>query len=57
MEEIDALGQPFDPNLHNAVLRAEPDGNSCEYTVVEVFTKGYKLGDKVLRPAVVKVAG
>ncbi len=57
VEEIDALGQPFDPNLHNAVLRAEPDGETAADTVVEVFTKGYKLGDKVLRPAVVKVAG
>ena len=43
--------------LYNAVLRAEPDGETAADTVVEVFTKGYKLGDKVLRPAVVKVAG
>lgn len=57
VEEIDALGQPFDPNLHNAVMRADPDGETAADTVVEVFTKGYKLGDKVLRPAVVKVAG
>ena len=57
VREIDAIGQPFNPALHNAVLRAEPDENTASDTVVEVYDKGYMFGDKVLRPAVVKVAG
>lgn len=55
LEEIDALGQPFDPALHNAVMREDAEDVDTE-TVTEVFQKGYKLGDRVLRPAMVKVA-
>ena len=53
--EIPALGQPFDPEKHNAVMHAE-DESVGENTVVEVFQKGFTLGDKVLRFAMVKVA-
>lgn len=53
--EIDALGQPFDPNLHNAVMHVEDDSVG-ESTVVEVFQTGFKMGDKVIRFAMVKVA-
>ena len=53
--EIEAVGQPFDPNLHNAVMHIE-DENFGENTVAEVFMKGYKQGDKVLRHSMVKVA-
>ena len=53
--EIDAKGQPFDPGLHNAVMHVE-DEEAGENTVVEVFQKGFMLGDKVLRFAMVKVA-
>ena len=53
--EIDALGKPFDPTLHNAVMKVE-DENFGENTVAEVFQAGFKLGDKVIRFAVVKVA-
>ena len=53
--EIDAKGQPFDPGLHNAVMHVE-DETAGENTVVEVFQKGFMLGDKVLRFAMVKVA-
>ena len=53
--EIPALGQPFDPEKHNAVMHAE-DESAGENTVVEVFQKGFALGDKVLRFAMVKVA-
>ena len=53
--EIPALGQPFDPEKHNAVMHAE-DESAGENTVVEVFQKGFTLGDKVLRFAMVKVA-
>ncbi len=55
LEEIAALGEPFDPNFHNAVMREDAEDIDTE-TVTEVFQKGYKLGDKVLRPAMVKVA-
>lgn len=55
IEEIPALGQPFDPNVHNAVMHVE-DENAAENTVVEVFQTGFKSGDKVVRFAMVKVA-
>ncbi|MCM0648834.1 nucleotide exchange factor GrpE [Clostridium swellfunianum] len=53
VEEIPTEG--FDPNLHNAVMHVE-DPNFGEKAVVEVFQKGYKRGDKVLRHSMVKVA-
>ena len=53
--EIEALGQPFDPTLHNAVMHIE-DENFGENTVAEVFQAGFRLGDKVVRFAMVKVA-
>lgn len=55
VEEIDALGKEFDPNLHNAVTQVE-DENFGENTVSQVYQKGYKLGDKVIRCAMVVVA-
>ena len=55
VEEIDALGKEFDPNLHNAVSQVE-DENFGENTVSQVYRKGYKLGDKVIRCAMVVVA-
>ena len=53
--EIDALGQPFDPALHNAVMHVE-DESLGENTVAEVFQAGFMLGEKVIRFAMVKVA-
>ena len=53
--EIPALGQTFDPNLHNAVMHVE-DENFGENTVCDVFQAGFQLGDKVIRFAMVKVA-
>ena len=53
--EIDALNQPFDPNLHNAVMHVDDDSVG-ESTVVEVFQSGFKMGDKVIRFAMLKVA-
>ena len=53
--EIDALNQHFDPNLHNAVMHVDDDSVG-ESTVVEVFQSGFKMGDKVIRFAMVKVA-
>lgn len=55
LEPVGVEGEPFDPNVHNAVMREDADGVE-EETVTAVFQKGYKLGDKVLRPAMVKVA-
>ena len=55
VEEIDALGKQFDPNLHNAVMHVD-DETLGEGIVAEVFQKGYRLGDRVLRYSMVKVA-
>ena len=56
VSEIDAAaGTAFDPNIHNAVMHVEDD-TLGESVVVEEFQKGFKLGDKVLRCSVVKVA-
>ena len=55
LEAVGVEGEPFDPNVHNAVMREDADGVD-EETVTAVFQKGYKLGDRVLRPAMVKVA-
>ena len=55
VEEIPAQGQPFDPNLHNAVMHIEDDAYG-EGVVVEEFEKGFCIGDRVLRYSVVKVA-
>lgn len=55
LESVGVEGEPFDPNVHNAVMREDADGVDTE-TVTAVFQKGYKLGDRVLRPAMVKVA-
>ncbi len=54
---VESFGEPgdsFDPNIHNAVMHAD-DENEPENSITDVFSKGYKLGDKILRPAVVKV--
>lgn len=53
--EIEAKGQPFDPEKHNAVMHID-DESLAENTVAEVFRKGYQMGDKVVRFAMVKVA-
>ena len=53
--EIEAQGQPFDPNLHNAVMHIE-DENLGENTIAQVFQAGFMLGDKVIRFAMVQVA-
>ena len=55
ISEIPALGESFDPNLHNAVMHVE-DEAAGENTIVDVFQAGFKLGDKVIRFAMVKVA-
>ena len=52
---IECLGEKFDPSLHNAVMHVD-DEEKGENEIVEVFQKGFKLGDKVIRFAMVKVA-
>ena len=52
-EEVPALGETFDPELHNAVMREASDEPG---KVLEVFQKGYKVKDKIIRYAMVKVA-
>lgn len=52
---IDAVGADFDPNLHQAVT-TEPAGDRRDGEVIEQFSRGYMIGDRLLRPAMVKVA-
>ena len=52
---IESVGQQFDPNFHNAVMHVD-DEEKGENEIVEEFQKGFKLGDKVIRFSVVKVA-
>lgn len=51
---IEAVGKPFDPNYHQAVMQVEEDGYESN-TVVEELQKGYMLNDRVIRPSMVKV--
>jgi molecular chaperone GrpE len=51
---VDAMGQPFDPNLHEAISQQESD--EPPGTVVQVLQRGYRAGDRLLRPALVVVA-
>ena len=55
VEKIESLGQKFDPSLHNAVMHVD-DEEKGESEIVEVFQEGFKIGDKVVRFAMVKVA-
>jgi molecular chaperone GrpE len=54
--EVPALGLPFDPNVHEAVVK-EQTTDTAPGTVLEVFQRGYMLNERLLRPARVKVAG
>lgn len=54
VEEIEAEGKDFDPNLHHAVMQVEEEDKDSNI-VVEVLQKGYMLKDRVIRPAMVKV--
>ena len=55
MKPIEALGADFDPNLHQAVVH-EPADAHREGEVIAELRQGYMLGDRLLRPAMVKVA-
>lgn len=55
VEAFGVEGEVFDPNFHSAVMAVEDD-TLGENVIAQVFSKGYKLGDKIIREAVVKVA-
>ena len=55
LEEIKAVGEEFDPNFHEAVMQTQTSEHK-EHTVIAELRKGYKMGDKVLRPTMVNVA-
>lgn len=55
IEAFGEVGEEFDPNIHNAVMHTEDDSVG-ENTITTVIVKGYKLGDKIIRPAMVAVA-
>ncbi len=55
LAEVDPMGQPFDPTQHEAISRNEVEGVT-EPTVVQVLQKGYVLGERLIRPALVIVA-
>ncbi len=55
LAEMNAQGQPFDPNFHEAVMQVPAEGVE-DNTVVDVLQKGYCLKDRVIRPAMVRVA-
>ena len=55
LEAVPGAGEPFDPEVHEAIMR-EPNEDVPEGTVLEEFRKGFMLGDRLLRPAMVKVS-
>lgn len=55
MAKIEAVGQPFDPNLHEAIMQVDDD-TVPEDTVVEELRAGYMLKERVIRPSMVKVS-
>ena len=55
LEVIEAAGKEFDPNFHEAVMQT-PTSEYPEHTIIAELQKGYKLEDRVLRPALVNVA-
>jgi len=55
VEIFGEVGETFDPNIHNAVMHTE-DADAAENTITQVFQKGFKLGEKIVRFAMVQVA-
>ncbi len=55
MRAIEALGTDFDPHFHQAIAH-EPAAGRRDGEVIEEFGRGYMLGDRLIRPAIVKVA-
>jgi molecular chaperone GrpE len=57
VEPIEAVGQPFDPQLHEAIMRVEPGPDRAPGTVAEELRRGYMLHGRLIRPSLVKVVG
>ncbi|MBQ5970315.1 MAG: nucleotide exchange factor GrpE [Clostridia bacterium] len=55
VEAFGEAGDPFDPNIHNGVMHVEDD-TLGENVIAAVFSKGYRIGERILRPAMVQVA-
>jgi len=55
VKSIGEVGEPFDPNIHESIEAVETDKKELDHTIALVIQKGYKLGDRVLRPARVNV--
>lgn len=55
VEAFGEKGDSFDPNIHNGVMHTE-DAELGENVIAQVFSKGYRIGDRILRPAMVQVA-
>ncbi len=55
VESFGEVGDVFDPNFHNGVMHVDDD-TLGENVIAEIFMKGYKIGDRIIRPATVKVA-
>ncbi len=55
IESFDPTGETFDPHLHEAVMQ-EAAANTTPMTIIQTFQAGYKIGDRILRPAKVKVS-
>lgn len=55
VESFGEAGENFDPNIHNGVMHVD-DESLGENVIAQVFSKGYRLGDRILRPAMVQVA-
>lgn len=55
LQPIDAVGKPFDPNLHEGIMQVESDEHPANH-VVEELRKGYRVKEKVVRPSMVKVS-
>ena len=54
VEAFGSIGDDFDPNLHHAISHSESDEEKQNFVSL-VFQKGYKIGDKIIRPAMVQV--
>jgi molecular chaperone GrpE len=55
VDTVDTVGAPFDPEIHEAIMR-EPNDEVPDGTVLLEFRKGFKMGERLLRPAMVKVS-
>ena len=55
VDAVDTVGSPFDPELHEAIMR-EPNDEVPDGTVIMEFRKGFRMGERLLRPAMVKVS-